>query len=750
MTRAPLEYRIALIETLLRRSRTDDALAQARALARDAPRDVRARTALGQALRVAGQDRRAAQELRAALRLDDAFIPALAELAVLDHAAGRLDKAEAALGKLITLQPNVALFHLGLGNIHRDRNEHAPARAAYTRALELDSDLTDARLGLARLALTGTPPDPDEALAQSGAVLQRQDNHPEGLALHARALETAGRGEEAVEDWRALLRQDSGHVAALRRLARLLPGLGRNVPALEVLRRLVEVQPDDARAWYDLGTHYLRLHLTPEAREAFRRAEALDPDDVAASWAALQALPMLYENEDEIEAARREWHEGLARFEAMDLAHLADAGRLNGLLLGPTSFYRHYLDEDLLEPQRRYGGLISRCAGLHLHDAMVAEVARRPRPDGRIRVGFASEHFRRHTVWRLFRRLLIDLDRERFHVTAVILNEGEDASTREAIEHADAALRDRSASLDRWVRTLREADLDALVWLDIGMSPLTQALSPLRLAPLQAMLWGHPVTSGLPNMDLFISSEAMEPEEGQAHYHERLACLPGIGTCYDPPDTEPDTAWEMPWRREPGTVHFVLAQTLMKLLPVHDRLLADIAARLPEARFTVVPHHQPELRKRLHRRMAGAFRERGLDIDRQLAMTGTLGHKQFLGLFAEADIYLDSLGWSGGNTTLEALWCDVPAITCPGRAMRTRHTAGMLGLMGLDELIVPDRDAYVDLAVRLGEDAGRRSRLRDEVAQRKHVLYRDPAPVRALEALLEREIGTRTDAARQT
>lgn len=107
---------------------------------------------------------------------------------------------------------------------------------------------------------------------------------------------------------------------------------------------------------------------------------------------------------------------------------------------------------------------------------------------------------------------------------------------------------------------------------------------------------------------------------------------------------------------------------------------------------------------------------------------------QFLGLLRAGQINLDSIGWSGGNTTLEALWFDTPTVTLPGRSMRTRHTAAMLRLLELPQLIASDLEDYLRIAIELGRSADLRAQLAALIAQRKHRLYDDRAVVAALEA----------------
>jgi CRISPR-associated protein Csy1 len=79
-------------------------------------------------------------------------------------------------------------------------------------------------------------------------------------------------------------------------------------------------------------------------------------------------------------------------------------------------------------------------------------------------------------------------------------------------------------------------DLDVLVYPEVGMHPDIVALSALRLAPVQCMAWGHPTTSGSPQMDWYISCEAMETADAPSQYRERLALLPGLGTNYAMPE----------------------------------------------------------------------------------------------------------------------------------------------------------------------------------------------------------------------
>jgi predicted O-linked N-acetylglucosamine transferase (SPINDLY family) len=98
---------------------------------------------------------------------------------------------------------------------------------------------------------------------------------------------------------------------------------------------------------------------------------------------------------------------------------------------------------------------------------------------------------------------------------------------------------------------------------------------------------------------------------------------------------------------------------------------------------------------------------------------------------------LDTLHWSGGNTSLDALACGLPIVTLPGALMRGRQTAGMLDVIGVPDLIAADRADYLRIACRLADDAAWRSELRERIALAQGRLFDDPAPIARLQAFLQ-------------
>jgi protein O-GlcNAc transferase len=66
---------------------------------------------------------------------------------------------------------------------------------------------------------------------------------------------------------------------------------------------------------------------------------------------------------------------------------------------------------------------------------------------------------------------------------------------------------DSHGGLERAHTQLGALELDVLFYQDIGMESVSYFLSFARLASVQCVSFGHPNTTGVPNMDYFISND---------------------------------------------------------------------------------------------------------------------------------------------------------------------------------------------------------------------------------------------------
>jgi len=182
-------------------------------------------------------------------------------------------------------------------------------------------------------------------------------------------------------------------------------------------------------------------------------------------------------------------------------------------------------------------------------------------------------------------------------------------------------------------------------------------------------------------------------------------------------------------------------QSLYKYLPQYDGVFARIAREVPGCQFAFIRFRRgDDVTDLFLKRLAKAFAAQGLDANQHVVFLPRLDQSKFLGAVGQADIFLDSLGWSGCNSLLESLAHDLPVVTMPGALMRGRHGSAILTMMDVTETIATSVDDYVAMAARLGRDSVWRAAVKARMAANKHRLYGDRACVTALEDFLGRAI----------
>jgi predicted O-linked N-acetylglucosamine transferase (SPINDLY family) len=456
-----------------------------------------------------------------------------------------------------------------------------------------------------------------------------------------------------------------------------------------------------------------------------------DADNIAARLvSAMSLLTAVPATEDEIATRRADYTRALTSLDILT----ATAGR-EKLAAAITQvgdakpFFLAYQGEDDRALQQTYGRIVSRIT----QAARPAPACAASGSGERLRIGFASAYFHLHSVSKLFGGWIRHLDRSRFEVFGYQLGADQD-TTSTSLAACCAEYRHGTASAVAWADRIAADRLDALIYPELGMHPLPVQLGCLRLAPVQCVAWGHPVTSGLPEIDFFLSSALMEPPDADRHYTEHLVRLPNLSIAYAAlPDSGGVLARDTLGLRADAVV-YVCCQALSKYRPRHDTVFVQIAARVPAAQFLFIGSATPPaalFRARLERCFAAA----GLSMERHVRMVPPVPVQDFSALLRCADVYLDSIGWSGGNTTLEALACALPVVTMPTGLMRGRHSAAILRHIGLGDRVACDAEDFVARAVQLA-DSSLRDGFRDAIRESRHLLYDDLAPVRALEDFL--------------
>ena len=344
------------------------------------------------------------------------------------------------------------------------------------------------------------------------------------------------------------------------------------------------------------------------------------------------------------------------------------------------------------------------------------------------RVGIISNLFREHTIGHLNIGLIQQLSREQFEVVLFVFSPPKDQFAEKIYASADRVVR-LSGNLERSRERVLAEHIDVLFYPDIGMEPVTYFLAFSRLAPVQCVTWGHPVTTGIPAIDYFVSDVELEPPGAESHYSERLVLLNHLPTFYYPPQLPDVRKTRADFELDASTHLYFCAQSLFKLQPDFDALLQGILAGDEQAQVLLLDSGTPEWNQQIRARLAQSLQE---DFGR-VRFLPRMPSSDFLNLQALVDVSLDTTHFSGGRTSFDALALGIPVVTLPGPFMRGRVTYACYRKMGMMDCVARSPQDYIDIAVRLGTDRAWHDRIRSEIQARNHVLYKNREFVTELE-----------------
>ena len=669
---------------------------------------------------------------RRILESDPEHADSLQLLGALSLQFDRTDEAIELLQRAVDIRPRYAEAHNNLGVALQKRGEIEQAVSHWEKAVALKPDYAQAYCNLAKALSEQGKTGLALACWERAVALT-----PDDVGAHgdfAAALQRANRFGEAVAHYERALALKPDHVEMHCSFAAALRSAGRPSEAIARYQKALALAPDHVGAHVGIGTVLETEGKTGDATAHYERAIALRPDLAHLRFRLCTAqLPILYLDEAEIEGRRTAYRKRLEQLCA-DVEARRVGGDLAAAVGSNQPFYLPYQGQSDRDLQSKYGALTCRAIA---DKYPAAAMPPPPAPGEKVRLGIVSGFFRHHSNWKIpIKGWLSQLDRSKFQIFGYYTGTDRDAQTEIAAKLCDRFVQGPLPG-DRWREEILADRPHILIYPEIGMDPGAAWLAAHRLAPIQCTSWGHPNTTGYPTLDYFLSSDLMEPPDAEQHYTERLIRLPNLSIYYEPLELSlPQFSREQLGLR-PSSVAYWCGQSLFKYLPQFDQVFPRIARQVGDCQFVFIQsHHGGEITARLRRRLDRAFAVFGLDAGKHCVFLPRLGLEQFAAAIGRCDVVLDSIGWSGCNSTLEGLAHDTPVVTMPGSLMRGRHTTAILKMMGVTETIAETVDDYVAIAARLGRDGPWRRTVSQRISENKHRVYRNSAVTAALEEFL--------------
>jgi protein O-GlcNAc transferase len=596
------------------------------------------------------------------------------------------------------------------------------AAAAAAREVEIPK-----RLAAAALAQSG---DLNAAASLLRELVSREAAEAASFALAARVFFDVGQLDASLDAWEGALAQMPGNlgwwkwfaeaairagqperalrgseVHALHRdlnidvalaHATLLTKAQRADEALIALERMVVRWPNHPV----VGPAYAEFVLREFPLEA---ASLLDsrlwnPQPVRLSPARVRAslwMPAFFESEETAAEWRRRL---LARLkELRELAQMSDVrGTERAACLATTPFLAAFHDADITDIQFAWGDFVEELvAPLRESIAGAASVSRGPVR----KVGIVSNRLTDSSAGRFFNTWVEQLVAAGFDVCLYAL--GKTDHETERLSRLATLRRFPDDDVSQWqsLATQLIADSnDVLLFPEPQGSSLTMLVAGLRCAPIQCAAFGNPVTTGLHTMDYFLVPDAAEVPDPTRFYREKVVRLAGIGIVKPPAAPVSDFSRQSFGFNDDEHI-YLINQQLQKWTPSFIDAVCEILQRDPSGRIAYFGVGSNMSLRAAQMYFRKAFKARGVDIaSRTIFVTG-LSRADYLALNRASDVSLDTFGYCGGSTTVDALSVGLPVITLEGRFLRSRQTAGMLRADGLGETVATSQSQFIELAL---------------------------------------------------
>ncbi len=574
--------------------------------------------------------------------------------------AGRFDEALDRIGRAIAAYPSVPIWWANYGLVMESLGDVAGAANAYAGALNLDPSLEMAMDGLLTMA---------EAVRRAGDSARAEAFFRRAIALNPKTL------------------------AAVANLGVLLRAQARRAEAVTLYGRAGRLDPANWAHPYNLGNALAEMNRLGEADDAYGAALALAPGraEVRANRAT-RVLAM----QGRADEALAEISDVVAQHGGVDSLH---ASRLYLMQFVPgltmPVIAQAHADWGARHPDRPVPGVAA--------------------PAPKMRIGYVSPDFRAHPVGFFLEPVLANHDRSAFEVVCYANTANPDWKTERLMAQADHWV---------WTTGLDDAALAQRIQAD-GIHILVDLAGhtfgnrlPVfarRAAPVQATWAGYVGTTGLPAMDYLISDSRQSPPGSDGWCIEGVVRMPDAYVPWAPPEDAPPVA-PLPLAAR-GHATFGSFNALPKLNAEVAALWARVLDAVPGSRLLL---RTPGLDDAgTAARTLALFERAGLDPAR-VDLRGGAPHREFLAGYGEVDVALDPFPYSGGLTTLEALWMGVPVVSLGGDRFCARHSVTHLASAGLSDLVADGPDGYVAKAAALAADpAGLealRGGLRDRLA----------------------------------
>ena len=593
---------------------------------------------------------------------------------------GRYEDAAKVCGRMLQQNQNDTEFLFLLGSFMSELEDYVRGSALLTKAIELKPDFPEAYLNLGNIY------DKCKKYKEACQAFKKAiDSRPDyllGWYNMACILKKIQNTAASIKAFQKALSLDPNHTKSLSELPSLLFAHGRSQEAWEVLDKLYTLTGDPAAA--------------------------ISRDSI---------MPVVVQSWEEIYKIRQSFSDAMDKYASSNFKVEEPQRDINR-----ASFRLAYHALNNKEIMRKQAAMYSNVSPHLLYTAPhCSDLTYYPKKDGKIRIGFISKFFYVHSVSRCYNRMIEHLaNTANFEVylisTDLIGYADEEVHSVASCVKTEIKVPNKIKVAQQMVSDLK---LDILLYTEIGMDQLSYCLAYARLAPIQGVLPGHPDTTGINNIDYFISCTLAEIENAQNNYTEELLLFSDIPQYLERPKRVTDLKSKEELKIPTDKNIYSCPMKMQKLHPDFDIIFEKILEKDKDG-VILLFNDQGDLPNQLVTRLKKIIKPEYME---RIVFVPWASSKTFPHYLVHSDVILDPFHFGGGTTCYMIFSEGVPMVTWPGEFLSGRCAISCYKRMDIMELVAKDWDDYVDIAVKVGTDKKYRDNLQSKILEKCDVLY---------------------------
>jgi len=608
------------------------------------------------------------------------------------------------IAKAISINNSVSHYYGSLGNAFKELEEFDAAIKCYQQVLTLDPNSADAYYNL-------------------GIVLKKQ-----------------GKFTEAITCYQRVLTLNSRYAPAYYNLGNVFYEQKKFTQALTCYQKALAINPNYVSVYYNSGVIFETQKNLAKAIECYQQVLAMDSNHVE----SLNNLGLCLSRQGKLSESITYYQRALK----IDPKHIGVLNNLGyackdkGLVDESIAYYKKVFEIQsnnvvshsnfllMLNYSPSYDGasLFKEHQKFNEQHALPLAESIKPHsnerdPDKRLKIGYMSQDFRKHSVAYFIEPILANHNHESFDIHCYYSLAQKDEVTERFEQYADKWVNIVELSDEEVAEQIREDEIDIMVDL-MGHTGMNRILVFARKpAPISMTYLGYSNTTGLTAIDYHLSDNYVTPEENEAFNSEAIIRMPNSYFCYGSGDETKDVQVNSLPALQNDYVTFASFNVRAKLNPKVLKLWSKIFDAVPNARLFLKNKNYADIvnqsdnieREKLFK---AYFADLKIDFNRVIIEEFTPSMQKHLEMYHQVDIALDSFPYNGVTTTCEALWMGAPVVTLVGETHASRMGLSILSALGLKELIAYTPEEYVDICVKLANDLNYLEELRTKMREK--------------------------------